>query len=225
MTGKDAQHENDVARYFAGRMNDSEAENFLRKVEADPSLREAMNEYELTRYLDGDMTDEESGKFESRLDADPLLGKAAGGYVALDEVFDRISGREVDIDYDRQREEILDILEDRLTFRMRKRFIIGSISAAASIAAAIIAAIMLFSPGPDIEPGPSGDDNRVAARVEAVLEYPPDLEDGRLEAKVDIVELGIEIMPPEESNSFMAFLVSKRPDLWSDKHRMMLIGG
>jgi hypothetical protein len=223
----DMKPENRIGRYLTGRMSDLEVKVFLCQLDREPALQRLMEEYDLARYLDGEIDDGDATKIEDKLQSDESLQGIAGGYGRLDAVFERIAGEEIDIDYDRQREDILDALEYNFIYRSRRWLVIGTVSAAAAVAAAIIVAITLFSRPPDVMPGPSGGGLPAGelAQVDSRLEYPAGIEDGSKVAEIDLVELEAEIIDRKEPDSFVAFLVSKRPELWSDRHMMMLIGG
>ena len=204
-------------RYIAGELKDSEIEELTRRIVEDPALQSAMDEYDLTRYIDGGMSPEEAEEFVSRINSNPQLQEAMAEYRSLEWAFERLRDREPDVDYARQREEILAGIELNVARRRKRRVILQAVVSVAAAAAIVIFTILLMPVEKVPVEAPGGE-------VVSILEPSPS-EAYTGEVAVDLIEQPDYRDQPPDAGSFLALVVPGGRQPWIDGHLMMLIGG
>lgn len=113
MNANDYNLERQLGRYLAGEMSEAEVHELHRVIQEDPSLIEALEEYQLTRYIDGELTPDEARALVERIQSAPALREALAEYETLDAVLTTLGDEVPDVDYDAQREAILQALDAR----------------------------------------------------------------------------------------------------------------
>ena len=117
-------------------------------------------QFQLSQYVDGQLSPEQAGGLEQRLERDPQLREELRRYRALEANLAAIGQAEPEgVDYDAQRERIMDelarraLLARRPARRIRLRPFLGGLAAAAAVVLALTAWMVY---GPTDRPGASG---------------------------------------------------------------------
>ena len=94
-------------RYTRGQLNEAETVELVRRVNDDPILCEAWMEFQISRYVDGELNEEEVAELTRRVNEDPALREAIDEYRALEAQLSAMGEDVLDVDYNKQRKDIL----------------------------------------------------------------------------------------------------------------------
>ncbi len=94
-------------RYIRGELSEAETAELKRRVNDDPVLREAWMEFQISRYVDGELNEEEVAELTRRVNEDPALREAMDEYQALEAQLSAMGEDVPDVDYHKQRKDIL----------------------------------------------------------------------------------------------------------------------
>ncbi|HDY66010.1 MAG TPA: hypothetical protein ENH84_07260 [Phycisphaerae bacterium] len=94
-------------RYIRGELSEAETAELKRRVNDDPVLREAWMEFQISRYVDGELNEEEVAELTRRVNEDPALREAMDEYQALEAQLSAMAEDVPDVDYHKQRKDIL----------------------------------------------------------------------------------------------------------------------
>ncbi|MCD4823329.1 MAG: hypothetical protein K8S55_01875, partial [Phycisphaerae bacterium] len=168
------------SRYARGELTDEQVEALARRVGSDPDLAGAMDEYLLSLKLDGQLTQAAADKLAGRLEAESAMQEAMAGYQSLDTHLTAMGEQLPDMDFDRQRAEILAAVADRMPHRPSRvvRYALRPALAFCASAAAIVLCIsvyVMFQGKPTVSPGVPGDPFEVGRVEVAVLPVEADV--------------------------------------------------
>lgn len=100
-------------RYIRGELDEAEKAELVRRVNNDPSLCEAWMEFQISRYVDGELSEDEVVELTRRVNEDPALREAMDEYRALEAQLSAMAEDVPDVDYHKQRKDILAELDRR----------------------------------------------------------------------------------------------------------------